>query len=265
MTDERRTDSGIEIAARLHRRGSGAARLRPRARPGRRPAALPFTRGIYPTMYRGRLWTMRQYAGMATARRDERPLPLPARSGPDRPVRRLRPADADGPRLGPSPRRGRGGQDRRGDRLAATTWRRLFDAIPLDRVSTSMTINATAPILLLLYELVAEEQGVAADADQRHRAERHPQGVRGARHLHLPAGAVDAADHRPVRLLRRAHPALEHDLDQRLPHARGRLDGRPGDRVHAGRRDRLRAGRRSTPAWRWTTSRRGSRSSSRAT
>ena len=67
--------------------------------------------------------------------------------------------------------------------------RRLFDGIPLDRVSTSMTINATAPILLLLYELVAEEQGVGAGGDQRHRPERHPQGVRGARDLHLPAAS----------------------------------------------------------------------------
>ena len=65
----------------------------------------------------------------------------------------------------------------------------LFDGIPLDKVSTSMTINAPAALLLLLYELVAEEQGVAGREAPRHRPERHPQGVHRARELHLPAAA----------------------------------------------------------------------------
>ena len=65
----------------------------------------------------------------------------------------------------------------------------LFDGIPLDEVSTSMTINAPAALLLLLYELVAEEQGVPARGAARDGAERHPQGVRRARELHLPAAA----------------------------------------------------------------------------
>ena len=69
-----------------------------------------------------------------------------------------------------------------------------------------MTINAPASILLLLYELVAEEQGVGVDRAPRHGAERHPQGVRRARELHLPAEAVDAADDGSVRVLRGADP-----------------------------------------------------------
>ena len=89
----------------------------------------------------------------------------------------------------------------------------LLDGIPLDRVSTSMTINAPAALLLLLYELVAERQGVDAGRAARHGAERHPQGVRRARELHLPAASLDAAHDRPLRLLRRADAALEHDLD----------------------------------------------------
>ena len=109
-----------------------------------------------------------------------------------------------------------------------------------------MTINAPASLLLLLYELVAEEQGVPGDGAARHGPERHPQGVHRPRELHLPAAAVDAADHRPVRLLRRADPELEHDLDLRLPHPRGRLDRGAGARVHARERDRLRARRPST-------------------
>ena len=63
----------------------------------------------------------------------------------------------------------------------------LFDGIPLDRVSTSMTINATAIILLALYVAVARRQGVAARGAVGHDPERHPEGVRRARHLHLPA------------------------------------------------------------------------------
>ena len=107
-----------------------------------------------------------------------------------------------GLRLG-SPARARARSARPGVAIdSLEDMRRLFDGIPLDEVTTSMTINATAPILLLLYELVAEEQGVAASTDRRHGPERHPEGVRGARHLHLPAAAVDAPHHRPVRVLR---------------------------------------------------------------
>src|SRR5262249_43762059 len=83
------------------------------------PGEYPYTRGVQPTMYRGRLWTMRQYAGFGTAAdvaaargfgpgpRAHPPLPLSPRPGPDRVVGRLRPADPDGPR-----RRRAGGPER---------------------------------------------------------------------------------------------------------------------------------------------------------
>ena len=71
----------------------------------------------------------------------------------------------------------------------STTCALLLDGMPLDKVTTSMTINSTAAILLLLYELVAEEQGVAVGQAQRHDPERHPEGVHRPRHLHLPAPA----------------------------------------------------------------------------
>ena len=103
-----------------------------------------------------------------------------------------------------------------------------------------MTINAPASLLLLLYELVAEGQGVAASAAARHGAERHPEGVHRPRELHLPAAAVDAADDGSVRVLRGADPDLEHDLDLRIPHPRGGLDCGAGAGVHARERDRLR-------------------------
>ena len=127
------------------------------------PGSFPFTRGPYPTMYRGRLWTMRQYAGMGTADDTNRRFRyllehgqtglstafyLPTQMG----------LDSDHPRA-------EGEVGRTGVAIdSVDDMRRLFAEIPLDRVSTSMTINATAPILLLLYELVAEEQGIAASA-----------------------------------------------------------------------------------------------------
>ena len=127
------------------------------------PGAFPFTRGPYPTMYRSRLWTMRQYAGMGTAADTNRrfryllehgqtglstAFDLPTQMG----------LDSDHPRA-------EGEVGRTGVAIdSMDDMRRLFAEIPLDRVSTSMTINATAPILLLLYELVAEEQGVGASA-----------------------------------------------------------------------------------------------------
>ena len=124
----------------------------------------------------------------------------------------------------------------------------LFDGIPLGRVSTSMTINATAIILLALYIAVARRQGVDAVGALRHDPERHPQGVRRARHLHLSAARVAADRDRHLRVLRARAAELEHDLDQRLPHPRGRIDGGAGGGVHVRQRDRLRRGGASTPA-----------------
>jgi methylmalonyl-CoA mutase N-terminal domain/subunit len=126
------------------------------------PGQAPFTRGVYPTMYRGRLWTMRQYAGMGTARETNTrfrylldhgqtglsiAFDLPTQMG----------LDSDHPRA-------EGEVGKTGVAIdSIEDMRTLLDGIPLDRVTTSMTINATAAILLLLYELVAEEQGVSAE------------------------------------------------------------------------------------------------------
>jgi len=113
-----------------------------------------------------------------------------------------------------------------------------FDQISLAEVSTSMTINAPAAILLLLYELVGEDRASRPGA-ARHGPERRAQGVHLARQLHLPARADDAADHRYLRLLRRERPEVEHDLDQRVPHAREGLLGRPGGGLSPSPRNRL--------------------------
>ncbi|MBP6632923.1 MAG: methylmalonyl-CoA mutase [Kofleriaceae bacterium] len=124
------------------------------------PGQYPFTRGVQPTMYRGQLWTMRQYAGFGTAAEsNQRYRYLLAQGGKglsvafDLPTQMGR--DSDHPAA-------RGEVGRVGvaiDSLA--DMRVLFDAIPLGEVSTSMTINATAATLLALYIAVGDERGVA--------------------------------------------------------------------------------------------------------
>ena len=124
-----------------------------------RPGEYPFTRGVQPTMYRSRFWTMRQYAGLRDGRGDQPALPLPPRAGPDRAVGRLRPADPDGLRLG-RPRGAKARSGRVGVPISSLAdMAVLLDGLPLGEVSTSMTINATAPILLALYVAAAEAPG----------------------------------------------------------------------------------------------------------
>ena len=123
------------------------------------PGEFPFTRGVHPTMYRGRIWTMREYAGYSTAEESNRrnryllaqgstglsiAFDLPTQVG----------LDSDHPLcLGEVGKVG----------VAINTladMEALFDGIPLDQVSTSMTINAPAAILLAMYVVVAEKQGI---------------------------------------------------------------------------------------------------------
>jgi methylmalonyl-CoA mutase N-terminal domain/subunit len=126
------------------------------------PGRFPFTRGVQPTMYRGRLWTMRQYAGFGTAAETNRRFRLLLDAGQtglsvafDLPTQMG--FDSDSPRaLGEVGRVG----------VAIDTvedMHVLLDGIPLDRVSTSMTINATAATLLAMYIVVGEERGVGRD------------------------------------------------------------------------------------------------------
>ncbi len=128
-----------------------------------------------------------------------------------------------------------------------------------------MTINAPRGAPAAALRARRRGAGRRADGAARHGPERRAQGVRRARQLHLPARAVDAADDRPLRVLRRERAEVEHDLDLRLPHARGGLLGGAGGRLHARQRHRLRRRRRSTPGSPSTTSARASRSSSTAT
>jgi methylmalonyl-CoA mutase N-terminal domain/subunit len=150
-TDRRETDSGIEVKP-VYSADDAPDGLEP-------PGEFPFTRGPYPDMYRGRPWTIRQYAGFASAEETNQrfryllergqtglsvAFDLPTQLGYDSDDSR---AAGEVGRTGVSI-----------DSLADMEL--LLDGLPLGEVSTSMTINAPAALLLLLYELVAEDQGV---------------------------------------------------------------------------------------------------------
>jgi methylmalonyl-CoA mutase, N-terminal domain len=157
--DPRRfTDSGIEVKPRY------ADEDLPARLPERlgEPGEYPYTRGIHRDMYRKQLWTMRQYAGYASAKEsNERYRYLLSKGSTGLSMAFDLPTqlglDSDDPRcLGEVGRTGVAIDSIDDMRVA-------FDGIPLDEVSTSMTINAPASVLLLLYELVGEEHGVAAE------------------------------------------------------------------------------------------------------
>src|SRR3954454_20054670 len=158
--DPRRfTDSGIEIQRVYEESDIEGLNLEERLG---EPGEYPFTRGIHPEMYRSRRWTMRQYAGYATAEETNRRYRYLLDHGStglsmafDLPTQLGR--DSDDPLC-------LGEVGRTGVAISSLEdMRTAFDSIPLDQVSTSMTINAPAAILLLLYELVGEEQGVPAE------------------------------------------------------------------------------------------------------
>jgi methylmalonyl-CoA mutase N-terminal domain/subunit len=152
--DERRTDSDIEVKP-VYTADDAPRELEP-------PGDFPFTRGPYPDMYRGRPWTIRQYAGFASAEEtNERFRYLLARGQTGLSIAFDLPTqlgyDSDDPRA-------QGEVGRTGVAIdSIADMELLFDRIPLADVSTSMTINAPAALLLLLYELVAAEQGVSGD------------------------------------------------------------------------------------------------------
>src|SRR5947209_15188537 len=153
--DRRETDSGIEIKPVYTDEDDSQAELE-------LPGEFPYTRGPYSDMYRGRPWTIRQYAGFASAEETNRrfryllergqmglsvAFDLPTQLG----------YDSDDPRAA-------GEVGRTGVAIdSIADMELLFDSIPLGEVSTSMTINAPASLLLLLYELVAEGQGVGGE------------------------------------------------------------------------------------------------------
>jgi methylmalonyl-CoA mutase N-terminal domain/subunit len=155
LTDPVTTDSGIPVKKVYENKDVSPNWTRSLGKPGQ----FPYTRGIYDGMYRDRLWTMRQYTGFGSARETNRrfkylishgetglstAFDLPTQLG----------LDSDHPRAA-------GEVGRVGVAISSIRdMRRLFESIDLGKVSTSMTINATAPILLSLYVAVGMEQGI---------------------------------------------------------------------------------------------------------
>jgi methylmalonyl-CoA mutase, N-terminal domain len=157
--DERRTESGIEVKPLYRPEDLEGFDYHEKLGD---PGEYPYTRGVYPTMYRGRPWTMRQYAGFGTAKETNRRFKYLIEAGQtglsvafDLPTQMGRDSDHE---------LALGEVGKVGVAIdSLLDMRDLFDGIPLKDVSTSMTINATASILLLLYSLVAEEQRAKAE------------------------------------------------------------------------------------------------------
>ena len=203
------------------------------------PGEYPYTRGVQATGYRGKLWTMRQFAGYGTAKQtNERfhylldhgqtglstAFHLPTLYGYD--------SDHE---------MSRGEVGKCG--VAVDSLRDmeiLFDRIDLGRVTTSMTINSTAPIALAMYLAVARKHGTSWDrVGGTLQNDILKEYIAQKEYIFPPP--LDEARHGPVCLLRAARPPVEHDLDLGVPHPRGGVDRPAGARLHAARRGRVRS------------------------
>ena len=207
------------------------------------PGSFPYTRGVQPTMYRGRIWTMRQYSGFASAEETNRryhylleqgqtglsmAFDLPTQTGydSDHPI-----AYSEVGRVGVPISH-------------LEDMETVFEGINLAEVSTSMTINATASLLLAYYIAMAKKQGVDPKELRGTVQNDIPEGVHSQRHPHLSGGSFNEAGDRPLCLLRLGNAQLEHHLHQRLSHAGGGLHGCTGGRLYPGERYGVRPGRR---------------------
>ena len=202
------------------------------------PGVAPYLRGPYPTMYTTQPWTIRQYAGFSTAedsnafyRRNLAAGQMGLSIAFD--LATHRGYDSDHPRVA-------GDVGMAGVAIDSIyDMRTLFDGIPLDKMTVSMTMNGAVLPIMALYIVAGEEQGVSAGKARGHHPERHPQRVHGAQHLHLSAGGVDADRLRHLQLHLREDAEVQFDLDFRLSHAGSRGDGRSRTRLYAGRRARI--------------------------
>ena len=202
------------------------------------PGLPPFVRGPYTTMYVVRPWTVRQYAGFSTAEESNAFYRRNLAAGQkglsvafDLPTHRG--YDSDHPRVAADVGMAGVAID------SILDMKILFDGISLGDISVSMTMNGAVLPVMALYIVAAEEQGVEAGTARGHDPERHPQGVHGPQHLHLPARAEHADHRRHLRLHLGRHAEVQQHQHQRLPHAGGRRHGRPRARLHDGRRPRV--------------------------
>ena len=193
-------------------------------------------------MYRGRLWTMRQYAGFGTAAATNLRFKFLLGAGQtglscafDLPTQMGYDADHA---------RAEGEVGKVGVAISSLEDMRDLLGRPAARSGDDVDDDQRDRLDVAVALSVGRRgTGRARRPAARHDPERHLEGVRGARHVHLPAATVDAPRRRHLRLLRQGDDAVEHDLDLGLSHPRSRFDRGPRDRLHARQRHRLRRGR----------------------
>ena len=206
------------------------------------PDSSPTLRGPQATMYAARPWTIRQYAGFSTAE-ESNAFYRKGLAGGGQGVSVAfdlathRGYDSDHPRV-------TGDVGKAGVAIdSVEDMKILFDGIPLDKVSVSMTMNgAVLPVLAGLHR-GGRGAGRCAGAAVGDHPERHPQGVHGPQHLHLPARAEHADRRRHHRVHGAQHAEVQLDLDLGLSHAGSRRQPGAGTGLHAGRRQGIREDR----------------------
>ena len=204
------------------------------------PGQYPFTRGVHATHVPQPAVDHAAVRRLRHAAADQRALQVPARQGPDRPEHRLRPADADGPRQRRSALARRGRPARRRRRYARRHAASCSTASTSAKVSVSMTINAPAIVVMAFFLANAQDRGVdwkqlRGTIQNDILKEFHAQNefvFPPEPHVRLVCDVIEFCT--------AARAAVEHRVDQRLPHPRGRLDRRAGAGLHAGRRLPLR-------------------------
>ena len=207
------------------------------------PGEFPFTRGLYPTGYRGRTWTIRQFAGFGNAvQTNERYKMILGRGGGGLSVAFDLPTqmgyDSDDPKsLGEVGHCGVAID-------SAADMEVLFDGIDLGDVTTSMTISGPAVPVFCMMLVAAERQGVdTGTLNGTLQTDIFKEYIAQKEWLFAPGAAPASSIGDLMEYCAERHPGLQAALGLRLPHPRGRLDGRAGARVHARRRVRLRRAR----------------------
>ena len=225
------------------------------------PGRYPFTRGPYPTMYRGRVWTMRQIAGFGTPDETNQRFRYLISQGQtglsvDFDMPTLMGYDSDHPAS-------RGEVGREGVAVdLLEDMDRLFDGIDLENISVSMTINPSAWILLAMYIAVAQDRGPGSQQALRDDSKRHPQGVHRPKGVDLPPRAQheDRAGHDHLHRAAGWRGTTRSTSVATTSRRRGRVpDRRPPSRW---RRPGSMCGRSWTRACPWTSSPPDSRSTS---
>jgi methylmalonyl-CoA mutase len=186
-------------------------------------------------MYAVRPWTIRQYAGFSTAEESNAFYRKALAAGGQGvsvafDLATHRGYDSDHPRV-------TGDVGKAGVAIdSVEDMKILFDQIPLDKVSVSMTMNGAVLPVLAGYVVAAEEQGVSQDKLSGNDSERHSERVHGAQHLYLPARAQHAHHWRHHRVHGQEHAQVQLDQHLGLPHAGSRCQPGAGAGLHAGRR-----------------------------